>query len=300
MKHAAHKASARRRAHTGRVSATCPSVEEGSDSGIDDALAAKLNQVAPLTRRSIRMAAKAEARRSHLLTGSALMALVGAAASLAVSQVRNNAVLPLADNSGTYLVSPAVSAGRGQSSSGNPVSRSDTRTGLHEVSQRNEGSWQLGDADLDVSQMSKSLANNPLVAKLMDQDQSLIPAGFNPNHPTGDSGNAYEFSQCTWWAYTRRHQLGLPVGSHFGNARNWASSARALGYWVDNTPRNVGDVIVFEAGQEGSDPQYGHVAIVEKINSDGSIVTSESGAVMGGKTYSRTLTKVHDFQYIHY
>lgn len=70
---------------------------------------------------------------------------------------------------------------------------------------------------------------------------------------------------------------------------------RALGYWVDNTPRHVGDIIVFAAGQEGSDSYYGHVAIVEKINDDGSIVTSESGASLNGGTYSRTLTNVGDF-----
>ena len=57
---------------------------------------------------------------------------------------------------------------------------------------------------------------------------------------------------------------------------------------------------MFAAGQEGSDSYYGHVAIVEKINDDGSIVTAESGASLNGGTYSRTLTNVGDFQYIHY
>ena len=84
----------------------------------------------------------------------------------------------------------------------------------------------------------------------MDQDSSALPANFNPNHATGDVGNAYEFSQCTWWVYVRRHQLGLPAGSHMGNGCQWADSARALGYWVDNTPRHVGDIIVFAAGRK--------------------------------------------------
>ena len=80
--------------------------------------------------------------------------------------------------------------------------------------------------------MSKSIADNPNVAVLMDQDSSALPANFNPNHATGDVGNAYEFSQCTWWVYVRRHQLGLPAGSHMGNGCQWADSARALGYWL--------------------------------------------------------------------
>ncbi|WP_366515894.1 CHAP domain-containing protein [uncultured Bifidobacterium sp.] len=300
MKHAAHRATARKGARIGRF--VSPPSASGSqvDTGVDDALAAKLNEVAPPTRRSIRLAAKAEARRAHLVTGSALTVLVGAAASsLVMSQARNDASIPLAISTGNAVVSSAGSLdstmyGR------NTVSRSEARRNLSDVSQTNEGSWQLGDEGLDAGQMSRSLANNPAVARLMDVNQDVIPSGFNPNHATGDSGNAYEFSQCTWWAYTRRHQLGLPVGSHLGNGRDWAASAKALGYWVDDTPRNVGDVIVFQAGQEGSDAFYGHVAIVEKINADGSIVTSECGAVMNGKTYSRTLTNVHALQYIHY
>ena len=51
--------------------------------------------------------------------------------------------------------------------------------------------------------------------------------------------------------------------------------------------------------QEGADSVYGHVAIVEKINADGSVVTSESGAVMNGKTYTRTISNPSRFQFIH-
>ena len=304
MKHAAHRASARRGAgvgswSTGRASGVTQAV--GIDD-LDDALAAKLNEVAPRTRRSIRLAAKASARRSHFMTGSALTVLVGAAASsMAVTQARGDWSLPLADSVAINLVTPSSSAGSSSANdSGARVSRSDYRQPLATASQRNEGSWELGESELDAGQMSKSLANNPNVAVLMDANRSVLPSGFNPDHATGDAGNAYEFSQCTWWAYVRRHQLGLPVGSHLGNAKDWSGSARSLGYWVDNTPRNVGDIVVFQAGQEGSDSTYGHVAIVEKINPDGSIVTSECGAIMNGKTYSRTLSNVHAFSYIHY
>ena len=151
-----------------------------------------------------------------------------------------------------------------------------------------------------MSQLSRSLADNPQVAVLVDQDAGKLPEGFNPNHATGDSGLAYAFSQCTWWAYLRRHQLGLPVGSYFGNGQDWANSARAHGYWVDNTPRHKGDVMVFRAGQEGASSVYGHVAIVESINADGTVTISECGASLNGKPVSRTLSNVNDFQYIHY
>lgn len=92
---------------------------------------------------------------------------------------------------------------------------------------------------------------------------------------TGDFGNAYPWGQCTWWAYVRRHQLGLAAASHFGNGGQWAYTARALGYTVTSKP-GVGDVVVFAPGQEGADGYYGHVAIVEHVNADGSILISES------------------------
>lgn len=243
----------------------------------------------------MREAAKAASRKSALVTSASLAALVGTAATALAFGQQNASRLVLADDGTETSQIKRVSDGA--------ASRSEGRTALKELaSTSNNGGWQLGDtsASMDASLMSKSIADNPNVAVLMDQDSSALPANFNPNHATGDVGNAYEFSQCTWWVYVRRHQLGLPAGSHMGNGCQWADSARALGYWVDNTPRHVGDIIVFAAGQEGSDSYYGHVAIVEKINDDGSIVTSESGASLNGGTYSRTLTNVGDFQYIHY
>lgn len=140
-----------------------------------------------------------------------------------------------------------------------------------------------------------------MMAELGKSYEKLRPSGFNPNHDTGDKGNAYSFSQCTWWAYVRRHQLGLPAGSHMGDGRMWASTAKSLGYWVDRNPM-VGDVIVFQPGQAGADGYYGHVGVVENvIELDGKkwVVTSESSAEYNGKHFSRILGDVERFEYIH-
>ncbi|MDR2538276.1 MAG: CHAP domain-containing protein [Bifidobacteriaceae bacterium] len=69
------------------------------------------------------------------------------------------------------------------------------------------------------------------------------------------AGNRYIPGQCTWYAYNRRVELGLNVGSYWGNAGSWQFNARAGGYRVDNTP-SVGAVIEWP----------GHVAIVERID----------------------------------
>lgn len=104
---------------------------------------------------------------------------------------------------------------------------------------------------------------------------------------SGDTGKAYPFSQCTWWVYIRRHQLGLPCGSYFGNGGQWANSARAHGYRVDRTP-SAGAIMVFAPGQDGSSPVYGHVAVVERVNGNGTVTTSECGARLHGRPVTRT------------
>lgn len=63
-------------------------------------------------------------------------------------------------------------------------------------------------------------------------------SGYCYGHNTGNTvgGAAYPSRQCTLWAYLRRSQLSLPVGSYMGNGADWANTARGLGYLVNNTP----------------------------------------------------------------
>jgi surface antigen len=108
------------------------------------------------------------------------------------------------------------------------------------------------------------------------------------------AGNRYAFGNCTWYAYERRLQLGRPVGSFWGNAATWSMYARAAGYLVDNNP-SVGAVMQNGGG-------YGHVAIVESVNSDGSITISEMNfAGNFNRVTSRTVSagSATGFTYIH-
>ncbi|MBS5011779.1 CHAP domain-containing protein [Bifidobacterium longum] len=99
----------------------------------------------------------------------------------------------------------------------------------------------------------------------------------------------YATGQCTWWAAARRLQIGKPVDGYMGDGWMWASSARKLGYPTGGDIQ-LGDVASFTKGYLGASTDYGHVAIVEEIKDNGSIVISESG---GGIPYAwlRTLTK---------
>lgn len=111
------------------------------------------------------------------------------------------------------------------------------------------------------------------------------------------AGNRYAYGNCTWYAYNRRAALGRPVGSFWGNANTWAINARAAGYQVDYTPA-AGAVLVDTAGY------YGHVAVVESVQSNGDIVVSEmNNYAYGGFGIVNTRTisagQAGSYQYIH-
>ena len=314
MKHAAHKASAGSRQQfsfakalfssgKGTHSTRSMRVRQAANGGaavvgLDPAVAEKLNEVAPMTRRSIREAARAAERRNLVLTSASLAALVGTAATAMAFANPDESLSPVAEGTTTTQMKRV-------NATSTTVSRSEARESLSSSTQQtsNDGDWQLGDStSLDANLMSRSTANNQIVAAMMDTDYALLPQGFNPNHSVGASTNTYPWGQCTWYAYTRRVELGLPIGGSLGNARSWGASASALGYWVDNTARHVGDVVVFAPGQENADSYYGHVAVVEKIHGDGSVEISESNVQGLGVISTRTFTAAQAAQltYIHY
>ncbi|KFI93809.1 CHAP protein [Bifidobacterium saguini DSM 23967] len=317
MKHASHKAakvssqkfslakalfSSGKGTHSIRsVRAVQSAGDDAAVLGLDPAVAAKINEIAPQTRRSIRQAARAAERRSHILASASLAALVGTAAG-AIAFASPEEDLTLADNATTTTQIKRVSD---VSSASRSEARSDlSSSGTQSTSTDSSSSWGLSNSEgtLDTNLMNRNTARNSVVAALMDQDQGSIPAGFNPNHDAGKNQNTYPWGQCTWYAYQRRTELGLPIGGSFGDARSWANSASSRGYWVDNTARHTGDVVVFAPGQENADSYYGHVGVVEKVNSDGSIEISESNYKGLGVISTRTFTaeQASTFQYIHY
>lgn len=89
------------------------------------------------------------------------------------------------------------------------------------------------------------------------------------------SGNSC-LPNCVGYAWGRWYELlGSRPKLSKGNAENWYNYND--GYARGSTPK-LGAVICWRKGKAGnSNDGAGHVAIVEKINSDGSIVTSESG-----------------------
>lgn len=88
----------------------------------------------------------------------------------------------------------------------------------------------------------------------------------------------FPWGWCTWYVATRR-----PVPWR-GNAIDWYSNARAMGYPVGSQPR-VGAIIVTTESPMG----LGHVAYVEAVYTDGSYLISEMHYVAFGVTDQRLI-----------
>ena len=110
---------------------------------------------------------------------------------------------------------------------------------------------------------------------------------------TASVGNRYAAGNCTWYAYERRLQLGRPIGSFWGNANTWATSARAAGFTVNRTPAPGA---IFQTAQGGGG--YGHVGIVERVE-NGVVYVSDMNHGGYGIVTHRTLDNPAGYMYIH-
>ena len=110
--------------------------------------------------------------------------------------------------------------------------------------------------------------------------------------PTDSQCNV--LANCVGYAYGRFNEIGGYGKCKYlwpTNAENFIEEAKTQGLKISQTP-SLGACMVWKAGAtlDGNDGA-GHVAIVEKINSDGSIVTSESGWDCSPPFWTRTRSK---------
>jgi|GEM_PF-1062932 len=97
-----------------------------------------------------------------------------------------------------------------------------------------------------------------------------------------NSSRGYGYRNCTDWVAWRIPELvqkSVPRG--WGDAKNWDDKATTAKYTVDDTPE-PGDIAVWESGT------YGHVEVVESVNSDGTANTSGYNKHRDGKYDTQT------------
>lgn len=113
--------------------------------------------------------------------------------------------------------------------------------------------------------------------------------------PVFNHSNLYDWGQCTWHVFNKRQAAGKGISTYWWNANAWDDNAARDGYTINNRPA-VGSILQTDVGY------YGHVAYVERVNADGSILVSEMNysASPGVMTY-RTIPaySVAQFKYIH-
>jgi hypothetical protein len=100
---------------------------------------------------------------------------------------------------------------------------------------------------------------------------ALIPAA--PVGANEGSLGRFFYGQCTYWANMRYHTLTGNWVTWIGDAWAWQGGAVSAGWNVSSQP-HVPSIVVLQPGVQGAGG-YGHVAVVERINSNGSVVTSD-------------------------
>lgn len=131
-----------------------------------------------------------------------------------------------------------------------------------------------------VANLVHNSSNNPnLIAQQAQATATAVlqQDGYDPNSGVttlSGGGGLYRFAfgQCTFWANMRYHALRGFWVPWLGDAYQWAYGAKISGWIVSSTPI-VPSIIVLQPGVQGAS-YFGHVAVVEKINPDGSVYTS--------------------------
>lgn len=152
------------------------------------------------------------------------------------------------------------------------------------------------EAEEKVKKEAEEQAKKEAAAKEAARNRQITTVDFAPIDPNFSAAiNGGAWGNCTYYVYNRVAQLGKPIPSpSMGHAFMWSNSARGMGYSVSHTPK-TGTIAVFSQGVAGSDPTYGHVAFVEKVFSDGSVLVSEMN-VQGLNVISTRIISASDAQ----
>ena len=141
----------------------------------------------------------------------------------------------------------------------------------------------LGSLLKPLMNVSTSKSNNGSSISIQEAEATAAttdgydPAGVyvGPVSASGSTLNRFFYGQCTYWANYRYHQLTGIWIPWLGNAYEWYQQAINYGWHTSSYP-NPNGVSIMVLGPYVQDDlsAYGHVGIVEKINGDGTVTTS--------------------------
>lgn len=141
--------------------------------------------------------------------------------------------------------------------------------------------------------------NDAEITGLVEGEQIVVPEGSIAPPPPRYSyssyssavnfravygaANGYDYGWCTWHAANRRAETGNPLPTNLGNAISWYSRAAGSGMGVGGAPQ-AGSV-----AWHNNIGGLGHVAYVESVNEDGSLLISDMNYPSWGRVTYRTV-----------
>ncbi|KAK9765574.1 hypothetical protein K7432_005995 [Basidiobolus ranarum] len=168
--------------------------------------------------------------------------------------------------------------GYNQSGSGKRKSKGNNNSSYGENTKNSSNNDDNNDDSEGSDYGSQSSTGSKKKQNNDDSATSTDGSKKNSKETEGNTGSGklefrFHNGQCTDWADARYAQLTGHHISWSGDARTWASKARSASGWtVSATPKQP-SIIVIQPGVQGTGSP-GHVAVVEKIDSSGSVSTS--------------------------
>ncbi len=112
-----------------------------------------------------------------------------------------------------------------------------------------------------------------------------------PNMPPTGAYNWFPYPWCTWWADQRYHQIHGVYVPWRTNSNAWQWTARAYQFgWQVSSRASYGAIINLQPWVQGA-YGLGHVAVVERVYSDGSVLASNTS--WGSNPYQVTYVHFH-------
>lgn len=162
------------------------------------------------------------------------------------------------------------------------VSLSDGQTKLEKLEKDSKKWYEVfkGTIESDGSSSGNAIAGSLDIAP--GAVAMEIPNGYSIDKEITKEGyitQSYPYGECTWYVFNRAKEFGIEFDPYMGNGQDWAHKS---GYEVTNTPTKH-SAVSFQGRQAGGHPTYGHVAFVEDVKDDGSILISECNFVQSGQ-----------------
>lgn len=134
------------------------------------------------------------------------------------------------------------------------------------------GSKIYQNTDNSNASLSQQAATATAIVRQDGYDQTGNNNGGTVYTGSGVTADRFSFGNCTYYADLEYHNMTGHWVDWIGNAYQWAYGASSAGWIVSATP-HVPSIIVLQPGVEGAG-WYGHVAVVLRINPDGSVYTA--------------------------